>query len=527
MNHIALRLKEIVFDRKSGQLAANGPGVRKSFYFQDGGLIFAKTGDPDERLGILLFKMGKISEDVRDAIPGWTTSGRMVGETLIAKHLISQKDLFDALLAQMWVITLGLFSRFDVDYTFLPRERFMDYDFETKVHLIPLLERGLREMAFSFEIAEFLGPLVLSPSGRGSILNLTDPEKTLLGRLDGNRTSRGLLEGQAAEPGGFWKSLYLLYCLDLAEERAAPTVLLTDIPPAPVDPLPAPALKPEPVPEPEPPAEPASPPPPAPIPEPPAVKGGRKHGGLDDPETAAALAEALEIKRRMPDIDFYQVLGVSRAAGEEEVKKAYFNLARKFHPDRFGRHLPPGVKEQVDDVFDYITKAYRTLTSKDQKMTYTSKLASVAADDDKDRSKNAEIRFRQGKTLFNQGRYEEALVLLEEAVRLKDDKGDYFLLLAMAESKVPALSKKAERDFLKAIEMESWNPEGFVGLGLLYKREGLLLRARKQFERALEIDSEHKAARKALGEMEENPESAKKTGLKGFFSKDLFGSKKK
>ena len=75
--------------------------------------------------------------------------------------------------------------------------------------------------------------------------------------------------------------------------------------------------------------------------------------------------------------------------------------------------------------------------------------------------------------------------------------------------------------------MESWNPEGFVGLGLLYKREGLLLRARKQFERALEIDSEHKAARKALGEMEENPESAKKTGLKGFFSKDLFGSKKK
>jgi tetratricopeptide (TPR) repeat protein len=160
-------------------------------------------------------------------------------------------------------------------------------------------------------------------------------------------------------------------------------------------------------------------------------------------------------------------------------------------------------------------------------MTYTSKLASVAADDDKDRSKNAEIRFRQGKTLFNQGRYEEALVLLEEAVRLKDDKGDYFLLLAMAESKVPALSKKAERDFLKAIEMESWNPEGFVGLGLLYKREGLLLRARKQFERALEIDSEHKAARKALGEMEENPESAKKTGLKGFFSKDLFGSKKK
>jgi tetratricopeptide (TPR) repeat protein len=117
-------------------------------------------------------------------------------------------------------------------------------------------------------------------------------------------------------------------------------------------------------------------------------------------------------------------------------------------------------------------------------------------------------------------------VLLEEAVRLKDNKGDYFLLLAMAESKVPALSKKAEKDFLKAIEIESWNPEGFVGLGMLYKREGLLLRARKQFERALEIDSDHKAARQALAEMDERSEG-KKSGFRGLFSKDLFGSKKK
>jgi Tfp pilus assembly protein PilF len=97
----------------------------------------------------------------------------------------------------------------------------------------------------------------------------------------------------------------------------------------------------------------------------------------------------------------------------------------------------------------------------------------------------------------------------------------------MAESKVAALSKKAERDFLRAIELEAWNPEGYVGLGMLYKREGLLLRARKQFERALEIDSDHKGARKGLNEMEDQADSSKKAGFKGLFSKDLFGSKKK
>jgi curved DNA-binding protein CbpA len=508
MNHIAIHLKEIAFERKSGQLVAVYPGVRKILYFQDGGLIFAKTNDPEERLGALLYKMGKISEETRDAIPGWTDSRRMIGEMLIARNVISQKDLFDALLAQMWLVTLGLFSHFDAEYSFQPRERYTDQDFETKVQLLPILERGVREMEFRSELAEFIGPRVLASSGRGAILDLSDAEKSLLNRLDGRRTAEDLFEALKTDPVSYWKSLYLFYCLDLVEEHAA-----------------APQ-KDEPAPVQEEPPEPAAISPPLRGDEPPAPKETPQPGGSADPEAAAALAEALEIKQRLPNIDFYEVLGVARSANEEEVKKAYFKLARKFHPDRFGRHLQPGVKEQIEDVFDYINKAYRTLTSKDQKMAYASKLASGPGVDEKDRSKNAEIRFRQGKTLFSQGRYEEALVLLEEAVRLKDNKGDYFLLLAMAESKVPALSKKAEKDFLKAIEIESWNPEGFVGLGMLYKREGLLLRARKQFERALEIDSDHKAARQALAEMDERSEG-KKSGFRGLFSKDLFGSKKK
>ncbi|MGD0782936.1 MAG: DnaJ domain-containing protein [Candidatus Aminicenantales bacterium] len=522
MDHIALRLKEIAIERKSGQLNAACPGVRRTLYFQDGGLIFAKTTDPDERLGVLLCKLGKISEDVRDSIAGWASEGRMIGETLVAKRIIGQKDLFDALLGQMWLITLSLFSHFDAEYSFQPRERLMDHDFETKVHVLPILERGVREMGFRSELAEFLGPLVLAPTGRGTILNLSGAEKSLLGRLDGKRTAKALLEDRAIEPASYWKSLFLFYCLDLAEESPAEASSIKQTP-AEKRRL---SMRPESVPAPDAPPEPVPALPDEFAGEPPAPKAEPKRDSSDDPNEAAVLAEALEIRRRIPEIDFYQVLGVTRSAGEEEVKKAYFSLARKFHPDRFGRHLQPGVKEQIDEVFDYITKAYRTLTNRDEKMTYSSKLASGVADDDRDRSKHAEIRFRQGKTLFNQARYEEALGLLEEAVRLKDDKGDYFLLLAMAESKVPSLSKKAEKDFLKAIELESWNPEGFVGLGLLYKKEGLLLRSRKQFERALEIDSDHKAARKALSDMDERPEG-KKAGFKGFLSKDLFGSKKK
>lgn len=62
--------------------------------------------------------------------------------------------------------------------------------------------------------------------------------------------------------------------------------------------------------------------------------------------------------------DFYTVLGVSRSATPEELKKSYRKLAMKYHPDK-----NPGDKK-AEESFKEITEAYETLSDPKKKEMY-------------------------------------------------------------------------------------------------------------------------------------------------------------
>lgn len=62
--------------------------------------------------------------------------------------------------------------------------------------------------------------------------------------------------------------------------------------------------------------------------------------------------------------DYYKILGVSRDASEEEIKRAYRRLARKYHPD-----VNPGDKS-AEAKFKEINEAYQVLSDKEKRKLY-------------------------------------------------------------------------------------------------------------------------------------------------------------
>ena len=92
-----------------------------------------------------------------------------------------------------------------------------------------------------------------------------------------------------------------------------------------------------------------------------------KHGGVQwrrtadgarNPDAAAAGSEAEEgFKERFGSDDPYVVLGVTRAAGADDLKHAYRDLLTQYHPDKVA-HLSPEFQALAHDRVVAIQRAY-------------------------------------------------------------------------------------------------------------------------------------------------------------------------
>jgi curved DNA-binding protein len=71
-----------------------------------------------------------------------------------------------------------------------------------------------------------------------------------------------------------------------------------------------------------------------------------------------------QVHKNMDETDYYKVLGVSKKASDEEIKKAYRKLAMKYHPDH-----TKGDKS-AEEKFKKISEAYAVLSDKEKRKQY-------------------------------------------------------------------------------------------------------------------------------------------------------------
>jgi len=195
--------------------------------------------------------------------------------------------------------------------------------------------------------------------------------------------------------------------------------------------------------------------------------------------------------------DYYKILGLNPGAGPEEIKKAFFCLAKKYHPDKH-RGVDGGDYEAK---FAEINEAYNVLKDQKAKAEYDQSYKSIGTG----KKKSAQVRYKADE-LFKTAQkaikikdINSAIDLLKAAVRLEPDRAEYYSLLGLTLSEKPRRLHEAREHCEKAVEIEPYDVQNYINLGLVYKKAGLKIRAQKQFEKVLQWDPENPTARIELG----------------------------
>lgn len=258
------------------------------------------------------------------------------------------------------------------------------------------------------------------------------------------------------------------------------------------------------------------------------VAGGPQVGAPSLPEVSAGKPEVTDhwaqardkdsednlgdfLERLRAATNFYEVIDVMPTAGVNEIKEAYYALARRYHPDRF--HLKSGTRlhEQISSAFARITQAYETLIDPMARSTYDATLEKSRkfeqsapkptkagagplsadageADPGESAFAQAERNFREGFSALEQGQFGAAITNLAAACRLNPREARFRAYYGRALAGLEKTRRLAESEIQTAVKLEPTNALYRTMLAELYFDLKFHRRAQTELDRALEID---------------------------------------
>ena len=276
---------------------------------------------------------------------------------------------------------------------------------------------------------------------------------------------------------------------------------------------------------------------------PPSGTAVRSDAGPEAAASAAAVEETrreiLELRASLGKKNHFEVLGIPRRSSEEDAKKAYLPLAKRYHPDAVRDARLADLNKEISAIFVRVGEAYEVLTDKTKRGRYeellgpdrsrpltssivfktvaTGAVPSAASappqapeppppppapETEAQRIYRFENTLRQAKKSIAENQAWDAIRLLEP---LLDEpasgrlSGSVRLLLAQALAKNPKWLKRAEELVIGVVRDDPNYVEAHFALAIVHRQAGLTARARTALRKVLELSPGNPAA---LAELE-------------------------
>ena len=513
---VAEPLQVIHSGAQSGSLVLRRENVTKTLRFEQGFLVDAQSSDPSEAFGEMLLRMGRLSPDQLDVASKSGTSPEILSQAIVAMNLIEPNQLTEFRSFHIQEIAYGLFNWVSGSFEFRS-ESSPTGKSNVKLPLLPLIFEAVRRI---------VNPEIIHRGLKGTdkVIRLTShleskveavflkPEEAfVLSRIESSARISEILQISPLGLETTQKTLYGFLATGIAEfaqegtsKREAPIPAASRA----YRSSSAPSFRPE------------------------AIDVQEENEAEDIESEQSDVFLMLE---KAKSKNYYDLLCVSATASSDEIKKSYYSLAKKYHPDRYHQSKSADLKNALDVIFSTLAQAYDTLKVPATRGSYDAKVfrleTPAGASPDKTapaaspaiaaQQKLADLNYRQGRGQYDQQDYWSAIQAFRQSVRLEPEVARYRYWLAMALSKNAKWRREAEEHFLKAIDLEQFNADYYVGLGLLYKEAGMQKRAESQLKQALQVNPANRAAQEALDSL--MPANTKKASgldtLKGLFKK--------
>jgi tetratricopeptide (TPR) repeat protein len=447
---VAQGFRRLFLEKRTGVLICEARKVRRSLYFQSGFVVGARSTLEEDRLGEIMIWHGRITRQQLQDASHFIKSGWKLGEILAQLGVIEKEEIERFVGVQLLDIACSVF---------LDRPRrlaFSDLSEVESVSKTPLsvakvlMEVARRTPRIQRHLKAFREderPLRLSTDSplRLQDINLTPEEAYILSRIDGYQRPRAIFSVSSLPEEQTVRTL-----LGLLQSTETPTQKATSFD---------------------------------------GVRG-----------------EVEQLFERFRLQDRWEVLGLQRGAGSEDIKRAFQDKAYRFHSDRYNKITDPEFQEKLSYVFHRLSEAFATL-SRHSPTAHEGKRArkevrheerkntwSAPTQGEKNQPgrrkhpREPKVLFDRAKKAFHKKDFRTAARLCQQAVEIVGDRGAYYHLLGLAQAENPKWRHDAERNFKIAINLNPWKPEYFAALGELYQRTGMPRRAESMFEEAKAID---------------------------------------